>query len=52
MCHPSVLELFAEEVNIDEFKNKRVLEIGSKYVNGSVRPIVEKFLLPKEYIRC
>lgn len=48
--HVSVLEFFIEEAKKEEFHGKRVLEIGSKYVNGSVRPFVEKYLLPKEYI--
>ncbi len=27
-----------------------MLEVGSKYVNGSVRPLIEKFCRPKEYV--
>lgn len=27
-----------------------MLEVGSKYVNGSVRPLIEKFCSPREYI--
>jgi len=50
MCHPGVLGFFVDEVNIEEFKDKNVLEVGSKYVNGSIRPIVEKFLSPRKYI--
>lgn len=46
----SVIEFFVSEVDQKEFLNKKVLEIGSRYVNGSVKPIVEKFLNPKEYI--
>lgn len=34
----------------EEFVGKRVLEVGSKYVNGSVRPLIEKFPPPREYI--
>jgi len=48
--HMSVMEFFIEEVKTEEFRNKRVLEVGSKYVNGSVRPLIEKFLSPREYI--
>jgi len=48
--HMSVIEFFTEEVKIEEFRGKRVLEVGSKYVNGSVRPPIEKFLSPREYI--
>ena len=46
----SVLEFFIENTESDEFEGKRVIEVGSKYVNGSVRPLIEKFLKPKEYI--
>jgi len=46
----SVLEFFIENTKSDEFEGKRVIEVGSKYVNGSVRPLIEKFLKPKEYI--
>jgi hypothetical protein len=31
-----VLEFFIDNVDIQEFRDKRVLEVGSKYVNGSV----------------
>lgn len=50
MCHPSVIEFFIEECKISEFKKKRILEIGSKYVNGSIRPLIERFFKPREYI--
>ena len=50
MCHVSVIEFFVDVCRLEEFKGKRVLEVGSKYVNGSVRPFVEKFLSPREYV--
>lgn len=50
MCHTSVMEFIIEEARIEEFKGKRVLEIGSRYINESVRPFIEKYLKPKEYI--
>lgn len=50
MCNMSVIEFFIESIELTEFKNKEVLEIGSRYVNGSVRPIIEKFTHPKKYI--
>jgi len=31
-------------------KEKRVLEVGSKYVNGSVRPLIENFCSTREYV--
>lgn len=50
MCHVSVIEFFIENAEKEEFSGKRVLEVGSKYVNGSVRPIIERFLSPSEYV--
>lgn len=50
MCHFSVLEFFIENASIKDFEGRRVLEVGSKYVNGSVRPFVEMYFKPKEYI--
>lgn len=49
MCNVAVLEFFIEDVRNEEIKNQRVLEVGSKYVNGSVRPFIER-LGPREYI--
>ncbi|PWV36999.1 MAG: methyltransferase type 11 [Desulfurococcaceae archaeon] len=50
MCNVSVIEFFIEYAEAEEFAGKRVLEVGSKYVNGSVRPFIERFLKPREYI--
>jgi SAM-dependent methyltransferase len=50
MCNVAVIEFFIEHTKPEEFKGKRVLEVGSKYINGSVRPLVEMFLSPKEYV--
>jgi len=49
MCRVSVFEFFIENVMVEEIKGKRVLEVGSKYVNGSIRPFIERFLHPGEY---
>jgi SAM-dependent methyltransferase len=46
----AVIEFFIECVKKEEFEGKRVLEVGSKYVNGSVRPFIERFCSPKEYL--
>jgi SAM-dependent methyltransferase len=46
----AVIEFFIESVKKEELEGKRVLEVGSKYVNGSVRPLIERFCSPKEYI--
>jgi len=50
MCNVAVIEFFIEHVRPSEFHGKRVLEVGSKYVNGSIRPLVERFFKPKEYL--
>jgi SAM-dependent methyltransferase len=50
MCNVAVLEFFINESTRGEFEGKRVLEVGSRYVNGSVRPFIEKHLLPREYL--
>jgi len=47
MCNVEVIEFFIGNVEIE---GKRVLEVGRKYVNGSVRPFIERFMRPKEYI--
>ena len=50
MCNAAVIEFFIENVRPEEFRDKRGLEVGGKYVNGSVRPLIERFMQPKEYI--
>lgn len=50
MCNVAVIEFFIKYVKEGEFSSKRILEVGSKYVNGSVRPFIERFLHPREYI--
>jgi SAM-dependent methyltransferase len=46
----SVLDFFMRYVDCEEFAGKRVLEVGSKFVNGSVRPLIERFCRPREYV--
>lgn len=50
MCYPSVLEFFISNVDQDEFMDKSVIEVGSRYVNGSVREFIEKFGRPRRYL--
>jgi len=50
LCNLAVLEFFLNSAYREEFEARRVLEVGSKYVNGSVRPIIERFCSPAEYI--
>lgn len=46
--HPSVLEWFQRTLTAEDVAAKRVLEVGSFDVNGSVRPHVES-LRPSQY---
>jgi len=50
MCNLAVVEFFIENVEKEEFQGKKILEVGSKYVNGSVRPLIERFCSPREYL--
>ncbi|BBD73468.1 hypothetical protein HS1genome_1857 [Sulfodiicoccus acidiphilus] len=49
MCNVSVIEFFVNHIECEEFRGKKVIEVGSRYVNGSVRPLIEKFCQPEEY---
>jgi len=42
MCNVAVIEFFTNNVRIEEFNEKRILEVESKYVNGSIRLLIEK----------
>jgi len=46
---PEVMDFFGRTVIPDEFHGKRILEVGSENVNGSIRPLIEK-LQPSEFI--
>jgi len=48
--HAAVLDFFMRSVDCGEFAGRRVLEVGSKFVNGSVRPLIERFCKPREYV--
>ncbi|BDR91654.1 methyltransferase domain-containing protein [Vulcanisaeta souniana] len=50
MCNVAVLEFFHNNTEPGEFLGKAVLEVGSRYVNGSVRPFIERFLKPRLYV--
>jgi len=52
MCEQCILEWFLDIIieNPEAFKDKRILEVGSRSVNGSVRPFIEKLSSPSEYI--
>lgn len=47
--HKSVYEFFHRYTLPEYFAGKYVLEVGSKCVNGSVRPLIERFAKPATY---
>ena len=49
MCHVSCIIFGAKNLAKEEIKGKRVIEVGSYDVNGSLRPIIESWQ-PAEYI--
>lgn len=49
MCSVPVIEFFIQNITFDEISGKRILEVGSKYVNGSVKPLLQLFK-PAEYV--
>lgn len=42
MCHSSCIEFVASRLGPDDIRGSDVLEVGSRDVNGSVRPLVEQ----------
>ncbi len=49
MCEVSCIVFGVKNLNKEEIKGKRVIEVGSYDVNGSFRPIIESWE-PREYI--
>lgn len=42
MCHRSCIEFVRSQLGLEEIAGAAVLEVGSRDVNGSVRPLVER----------
>jgi SAM-dependent methyltransferase len=49
MCHASCIDFVASQLSADEIQGSDVLEVGSRDVNGSVRPVVER-ARPASYV--
>lgn len=49
MCHASCIIFGAMNIDRDEIRGKRIVEVGSLCVNGSLRSIVESYK-PSEYV--
>ena len=49
MCNAYGITFAALNIRKEEIKDKKVIEVGSRNVNGSVRPLFESYM-PKQYI--
>jgi len=49
MCNQSCLDLTVKNLRENEVRDKSVIEVGALNVNGSLRPMIEKFH-PKNYV--
>ena len=49
MCNPACIQFGESQLSRDEVKNKKVLEVGARNVNGSLRTVVED-LGPLSYL--
>ena len=43
MCHQSCQDFAKARILPEEIRGRSVIEVGSRVVNGSVRPLVESF---------
>jgi SAM-dependent methyltransferase len=50
MCNPSVFDFCFETMSSEDFNEKRVLEVGSRNVNGGIRMFITSQFKPKEYV--
>ena len=50
MCNSACIEFGVRNLAIAEVKGKKIIEVGSYDVNGSLRPIIEAWGNPDEYV--
>jgi len=50
MCNSSCIAFGVKNLSIDEVRGKKIIEVGSYDVNGSLRPIIESWGEPGEYV--
>lgn len=50
MCNASGIVFGVKNLNLEEIKGKKIIEVGAYDVNGSLRPIIESWAEPAEYI--
>ena len=50
MCNTTGIVFGVKNLNLEEIKGKKIVEVGAYDVNGSLRPIIESWAKPAEYI--
>ena len=50
MCNSACIEFGVRNLTFEEVTGKKIIEIGSYDVNGSLRPIIEAWGNPDEYV--
>ncbi|MGD9304418.1 MAG: methyltransferase domain-containing protein [Desulfobacterales bacterium] len=50
MCNTSGIAFSVKNLSIEEIRGKRIVEVGACDVNGSLRPIIESWGSPAQYI--
>ena len=50
MCNISGIAFGVKNLSIEEIKGKRIVEVGACDVNGSLRPIIESWGSPAQYV--
>jgi SAM-dependent methyltransferase len=43
LCHPNCLDFVENHLRADEVAGKNVIEVGARDVNGSARPLIERY---------
>ena len=49
-CQDCGIVFGVKNLNLEEIKGKKIIEVGAYDVNGSLRPIIESWAEPAEYI--
>ena len=50
MCNTAGIVFGVKNLNLNEIKGKKIIEVGAGDVNGSLRPIIESWAEPAEYV--
>lgn len=50
MCNSACIAFGVRHLTIEEIRGKKVIEVGSCDVNGSLRPIIESWAKPSKYV--